>query len=185
MVGTFGSFSRSRPREGAAGYSRPIRLVDDVLRREYYNETVGILVCGTKNEDLLAFAGLYEFWPDPSLPENDPERWLLTCTVLTTSAHDSLGHVHDRAPVIIPPDIRRLAGARNHRLGGRSADVGLRPGAGPDAPGGQPPGEQRPQQRSRADRTGTGGRRRMSAGGAREASDWPRPRRIWRVPPTP
>ena len=53
--------------------------------------------------DLLAFAGRYEFWPDPSLPEDDPQRWLLSCTVLTTTAHDSLGHVHDRAPVIIPP----------------------------------------------------------------------------------
>ena len=54
---------------------------------------------------MLAFAGLYEFWPDPSLPEDDPRRWLLSCTVLTTTAHDSLGHVHDRAPVIIPPSM--------------------------------------------------------------------------------
>jgi putative SOS response-associated peptidase YedK len=59
-----------------------------------------------KNE-LLAFAGLYEFWPDPSLPVDDPHRWLLSCTVLTTTAHDSLGHVHDRAPVIIPPEMFR------------------------------------------------------------------------------
>lgn len=57
-----------------------------------------------KNE-LLAFAGLYEFWPDPSLPEDDPHRWLLSCTVLTTTAHDSMGHVHDRAPVIVPPEM--------------------------------------------------------------------------------
>lgn len=56
-----------------------------------------------KNE--LAFAGLYEFWPDPSLPEDDPHRWLLSCTVLTTTAHDSMGHVHDRAPVIVPPEM--------------------------------------------------------------------------------
>lgn len=28
-----------------------------------------------------------------------------SCTVLTTTAHDSLGHVHDRAPVIIPPSM--------------------------------------------------------------------------------
>lgn len=32
-------------------------------------------------------------------------RWLLSCTVLTTTAHDSLGHVHDRAPVIVPPEM--------------------------------------------------------------------------------
>ena len=59
----------------------------------------------SEKEDLLAFAGLYEFWPDPSVPEDDPGRWLLSCTVLTTTAHDSLGHVHDRCPVIIPPDM--------------------------------------------------------------------------------
>jgi putative SOS response-associated peptidase YedK len=59
----------------------------------------------SEKDDLLAFAGLYEFWPDPSLPEDDPHRWLLSCTVLTTTAHDSLGHVHDRAPVIVPPDM--------------------------------------------------------------------------------
>lgn len=55
----------------------------------------------SENNELLAFAGLYEFWPDPSLPDDDPSKWLLSCTVLTTSAHDTLGHVHDRAPVII------------------------------------------------------------------------------------
>lgn len=58
----------------------------------------------SEKNDLLAFAGLYEFWPDRSLPEDDPGRWLLSCTVLTATAHDTLGHVHDRAPVIIPPD---------------------------------------------------------------------------------
>ncbi len=30
-------------------------------------------------------AGLYEWWADPSLPDDDPERWLLSCTVLTTT----------------------------------------------------------------------------------------------------
>ncbi len=59
----------------------------------------------SEKNDLLAFAGLYEFWPDSSLPEDDPHRWLLSCTVLTTTAHDSLGHVHDRAPVIVPPEM--------------------------------------------------------------------------------
>jgi putative SOS response-associated peptidase YedK len=54
---------------------------------------------------LHAFAGLYEFWADPDLPEDDPGRRLLSFMVLTTTAHDSLGHVHDRAPVNIPPDM--------------------------------------------------------------------------------
>jgi putative SOS response-associated peptidase YedK len=59
----------------------------------------------SEENELLGFAGLYEFWPDPSLPEDDPNKWLLSCTVLTTTAHDTLGHIHDRAPVIIPPEM--------------------------------------------------------------------------------
>ncbi|MHA7292174.1 SOS response-associated peptidase [Arthrobacter sp. MDT3-24] len=58
----------------------------------------------SENEPLLGFAGLYEFWADPYLPEDDPGRWLLSRTVLTTTTQDALGHVHDRSPVIIPRD---------------------------------------------------------------------------------
>ncbi len=54
---------------------------------------------------VLGFAGLYEFWPDPQMPEDDPGRWLLSCTVLTPTTQDALGHVHDRSPVIIPRDL--------------------------------------------------------------------------------
>lgn len=57
----------------------------------------------SESEDLLSLAGLYEFWPDPSLPEDDENKWLLSCTILTTTAQDSLGH--DRAPLIVPRDL--------------------------------------------------------------------------------
>jgi putative SOS response-associated peptidase YedK len=59
----------------------------------------------SESEDLLSLAGLYEFWPDPSLPEDDENKWLLSCTILTTTAQDSLGHIHDRAPLIVPRDM--------------------------------------------------------------------------------
>jgi putative SOS response-associated peptidase YedK len=59
----------------------------------------------SEKTDLLAFAGLYEFWPDQALPEDQPGKWLLSCTVLTTTAHDTLGHIHDRSPAIIPPEM--------------------------------------------------------------------------------
>jgi putative SOS response-associated peptidase YedK len=62
-----------------------------------------------EKDKLLAVAGLYEWWPDPSLPEDDPDRWLLSCTILTTTAHDALGQVHDRAPVIVPGHVQGLA----------------------------------------------------------------------------
>lgn len=46
----------------------------------------------------LGLAGLYEFWR--SAPEAE---WLLTFTVLTTSAEDAEGRIHDRAPLLVPP----------------------------------------------------------------------------------
>ncbi len=51
----------------------------------------------------LAMAGLYELRPDPDVPEDDPDRWLWTCTIITTKAADTTGHIHDRSPLIIPP----------------------------------------------------------------------------------
>jgi putative SOS response-associated peptidase YedK len=53
---------------------------------------------------VLAMAGLYEIWRDPDKAEDDPSRFLWTCTVLTTSAEDSLGHIHDRMPLMLAPD---------------------------------------------------------------------------------
>lgn len=59
-----------------------------------------------EDDGVLAFAGLYELWPDPAKEEDDPDRWLWTFTILTTRAGDALGHIHDRTPVIVPPDVR-------------------------------------------------------------------------------
>ncbi|MGH8940592.1 MAG: SOS response-associated peptidase, partial [Actinomycetes bacterium] len=49
---------------------------------------------------VLAMAGLYELWKDPSAAE-DEDPWLWTCTVLTTSAPDDLGRIHDRMPLLV------------------------------------------------------------------------------------
>lgn len=53
--------------------------------------------------EVLAMAGLYEFWRDPALPEGDPAAWLWTATVITTSAPDELGRIHDRMPMCVRP----------------------------------------------------------------------------------
>ncbi|MFC7405582.1 SOS response-associated peptidase [Georgenia alba] len=53
----------------------------------------------------LAFAGLYELWPDPELPDDHPDKWLWTMTIMTTTATDTLGHIHDRSPVVLPRDM--------------------------------------------------------------------------------
>jgi putative SOS response-associated peptidase YedK len=53
---------------------------------------------------VLAMAGLYEIWRDPTRDDDDPQRFRWTCTVLTTSAEDSLGHIHDRMPLLVERD---------------------------------------------------------------------------------
>ncbi|MDX6225025.1 MAG: hypothetical protein QOE64_1401 [Frankiales bacterium] len=51
-----------------------------------------------KDGGLLAMAGLYEFWKAPH------DEWLFTVTVLTTTAEDAVGHIHDRMPMLVEPD---------------------------------------------------------------------------------
>jgi putative SOS response-associated peptidase YedK len=55
---------------------------------------------------ILAMAGLYEIWRDPTRDEDDPARFRWTCTVLTTEAEDAVGHIHDRMPLMVEPDRR-------------------------------------------------------------------------------
>ncbi|MGZ8738417.1 MAG: SOS response-associated peptidase, partial [Nocardioides sp.] len=55
---------------------------------------------------ILAMAGLYEIWRDPTRDEDDPDRFRWTCTVLTTQAEDAVGHIHDRMPLMVEPDRR-------------------------------------------------------------------------------
>ncbi len=57
-----------------------------------------------RDHGMLAMAGLYEIWRDPTRAEDDPDRFRWTCTVLTTEAEDSLGHIHDRMPLMVEPD---------------------------------------------------------------------------------
>jgi putative SOS response-associated peptidase YedK len=52
----------------------------------------------------LAFAGLYELWRDRQFPDGDPDAWLWTATIITTSAPDELGQIHDRMPMVIQPE---------------------------------------------------------------------------------
>jgi putative SOS response-associated peptidase YedK len=52
----------------------------------------------------LAFAGLYELWRDKERPDEDPGAWLWSATIITTSATDEVGQIHDRMPMIIDPD---------------------------------------------------------------------------------
>ena len=53
---------------------------------------------------VLAMAGLYEIWRDPTREDDDPARFSWTCTVLTTTAEDAVGHIHDRMPLLVEPE---------------------------------------------------------------------------------
>jgi putative SOS response-associated peptidase YedK len=53
---------------------------------------------------ILAMAGLYELWRDPTRPDDDPHAWLMTATVLTTTAEDAVGMIHDRMPLFVERD---------------------------------------------------------------------------------
>lgn len=50
---------------------------------------------------VLAMAGLYEIWRDPAAPPDDPHPFVWTCTLLTTSATDDVGHIHERMPLMV------------------------------------------------------------------------------------
>lgn len=49
-----------------------------------------------KDRSVMAMAGLYEFWKDPAASD-----WVVSFTILTTTAEDTLGHLHDRMPLIV------------------------------------------------------------------------------------
>ncbi|WP_027410007.1 SOS response-associated peptidase [Anoxybacteroides tepidamans] len=50
-----------------------------------------------RNGEPFAFAGLWEKW-------DKQEKPLYTCTIITTAANELVGQIHDRMPVILPPD---------------------------------------------------------------------------------
>ena len=54
----------------------------------------------------LPWPALYEIWRDDSLPEDDPRRWVWTCSIITRAATDIVGEIHDRCPVLVPRDLQ-------------------------------------------------------------------------------
>ena len=55
--------------------------------------------CFTLAEDgIFAFAGIWDRWKSPE------GQMIETCSILTTSANDLVRDVHDRMPVILPPE---------------------------------------------------------------------------------
>jgi putative SOS response-associated peptidase YedK len=54
------------------------------------------------DDDVVAFAGLYEFWRDRAVSDpDDPEAWLTSFTIVTTDAEPGLDRIHDRQPLVL------------------------------------------------------------------------------------
>ncbi|GAA2591433.1 SOS response-associated peptidase [Streptomyces tubercidicus] len=57
-----------------------------------------------EDSQVMALAGLYEFWRDPAAEDDDaPGAWWTTCTIITTEATDAAGRVHPRMPLAVAP----------------------------------------------------------------------------------
>jgi putative SOS response-associated peptidase YedK len=55
-----------------------------------------------KDGSPFAFAGLWDLWRDPE------GRQIRTCTLITTEPNAVVAPIHDRMPVILPPEARDL-----------------------------------------------------------------------------
>lgn len=70
---------------------------------------------------VMAMAGLFEFWRDKTLPDDHPQAWWVTCTVITTEAETAplanagggegggegpraLADIHPRMPLALPEE---------------------------------------------------------------------------------
>lgn len=85
------SFAKQRVIIPAAGYYEWTVLDDGSKQPHFISEP---------NEG-LAMAGILSAWPDKTKTEDDPMKWLMTTTIITTDAHVTPGEVHDRCPALL------------------------------------------------------------------------------------
>ncbi|HEX9968783.1 MAG TPA: SOS response-associated peptidase, partial [Acidimicrobiales bacterium] len=55
----------------------------------------------SRDGTVLALAGLWEAWKDK---EAQDDEWLRTCTIITTEPNKLLAPIHNRMPVVLPPE---------------------------------------------------------------------------------
>lgn len=51
--------------------------------------------------ELIVFAGIFENWKDKAEPDS---AWVRSCSIITTNANTTISAVHNRMPVILPPE---------------------------------------------------------------------------------
>lgn len=109
------------PSEGAPLINARIETVlekpsfrDSIARRRclipasgYYEWVVGAdggkqpYYVNAGDDGMFGFAGIFEWWADPTKPSGDPARWLLSTTILTKPSAPELAHIHERNPVFL------------------------------------------------------------------------------------
>ncbi|GHE09001.1 hypothetical protein GCM10010339_59840 [Streptomyces alanosinicus] len=64
-----------------------------------------------EDDQVMALAGLYEYWRDPAVAQDDDlAAWMMTCTIITMEAieaieaSDAAGPVHPRMPLALTED---------------------------------------------------------------------------------
>jgi putative SOS response-associated peptidase YedK len=66
-----------------------------------------------RDESAMAFAGLYEWWKDPSVPPGEPAQWMLSMSIMTADSPPAgtegtvfaeLTALHDRVPLPMSGD---------------------------------------------------------------------------------
>jgi putative SOS response-associated peptidase YedK len=82
---------------------RCLILVDGFYEWKRDGKTKKPFLFRRKDEKPFALAGLWEEWKSRDLPEV-----LRTCTIITTEANSLMSPVHDRMPVILPPEAQEL-----------------------------------------------------------------------------
>ena len=61
----------------------------------------GFYVHPVDESEMLAFAGLCEWWQDQSKSEDDLSRWVLSTTIITQPAQGQMVEVHSREPLYL------------------------------------------------------------------------------------
>jgi putative SOS response-associated peptidase YedK len=56
-------------------------------------------------DELMLFAGLYEWWRNPAVGADDAARWLLSATVVTRPSAGPVSDLHERMPVFLNADL--------------------------------------------------------------------------------
>ena len=50
---------------------------------------------------MLALAGIYDWWLDPTKKQDAPTRWLLSFATFTKDAAETLAPIHERNPILL------------------------------------------------------------------------------------